>query len=80
MEKKDFGWALRLLKSGVRVKRAGWNHSQWIPLHISLHEAKLLPNGRSLLAHLVAVTSEGDIEPWLPSAADVLAEDWDSAQ
>ncbi|MGN0605905.1 MAG: DUF2829 domain-containing protein [Oscillospiraceae bacterium] len=79
----DFGKAIEALKSGKRVKRAGWNgKNQYIELATNIsykntngeiinceHEAI----GNNALAF---VGTSGVQMGWLASQADMLAEDW----
>lgn len=68
-----FGEAIQALKQGSRVARVGWNGKG---MYLLFHEAKALPGGKTLLAHLLMSTVQGDLVPWLASQTDVLAEDW----
>lgn len=74
METKDFGWAIRKLKSGRLVTRAGWNGKG---MYLFLQ----MPNSNDAVAptlpYIMMVTAEVDLVPWLASQTDVLAEDWD---
>ena len=79
----DFGKAIEALKSGKRVKRAGWNgKNQYIELatNISYKNA----NGEIINCEheaignnaLAFVGTSGIQMGWLASQADMLAEDW----
>ena len=79
----DFGKAIEALKSGKRVKRAGWNgKNQYIELatNISYKNA----NGEIINCEheaignnaLAFVGTSGVQMGWLASQADMLAEDW----
>lgn len=88
----DFGEAIRAIKNGKRVARAGWNgKSMWIaysPGHPGLEASNFWagPNrdyaaskgGRApVLACVTMRTAQGDIlMGWLASQTDMLAEDW----
>ena len=71
MEQTDFSWALRLLKAGKKVARAGWNgKGMWLNLQVpDAHSKMSLP--------YIYMKTACDIQvPWLASQTDMLAEDW----
>jgi hypothetical protein len=85
----DFGDAIRALKAGQRVCRAGWNgKDMWlayqkgypdgIAINANTAEATGIPQGTVMkfLPYLMMFTARGDFVPWLASQTDVLAEDW----
>jgi Protein of unknown function (DUF2829) len=85
----DFGDAIRNLKLGKRVQRAGWNgKDMWlayqkaypdgIPINANTSEATGLPQGTvcRFLPYITMKTVDGSFVPWLASQTDVLAEDW----
>lgn len=87
MEERDFGWALRNIRKGLKVAREGWNgKGMFIFLVIG---SKFIVNRPPLLgiypegteinyhAHIDMKTADGMIVPWLCSQTDMLAEDWD---
>ena len=88
MEPTDFSWALRMLKAGHAVFRAGWNGkgmsivlvpgSTGLVVAAGLPMAKILPVGATFnyAAHIDMKTADGTLVPWLASQTDVLAEDW----
>lgn len=81
----DFGEAIKLLKEGKKVERAGWNgKNQYIELATCIsyknvageivnceHEAI----GNKAIAF---VGTSGIQMGWLASQADILAEDWNT--
>lgn len=78
----DFGGALAALKEGQRVQRAGWNGKG---MHVYLEDALSVQiqagvyrgSTRLYQPFLVLFTAKGDHQPgWLPSQADLLADDW----
>lgn len=77
---QDFGWAIRQLKSGERVRRAGWNGKG---MHIYLEDMFHIiydhdKRKRNYGACLVMFTAQGIHQPgWLASQMDILAEDWE---
>jgi hypothetical protein len=90
METRDFGWAIRKLKEGARVARAGWNgKGMWLALMPGFVIPKGMINERTRRfvsgeqdldcgAYIVMWTAQGVWQPgWLASQADMLAEDWE---
>lgn len=69
----DFSEALRLLKSGRRLARAGWNgKDMWIRLVGPTQGDPTYPRR----AFLEMKDATGQLVPWLASQTDLLAEDW----
>lgn len=67
----NFGDALKALKEGHAVTRAGWNgKGMWLRLQIPDKESKMT------LPYIYMKTAQGDLVPWLASQTDVIAEDW----
>ena len=67
----DFGDAVRALKAGKRVSRAGWNgKGMWLALQVPDEHSKMG------LPYIYMSTVSGKFVPWLASQTDVLAEDW----
>ena len=73
----DFGDAVKALKDGEQVARAGWNvQGMWLELQV--------PDGGSkmTLPYIYLNYFDGDENllgarvPWLPSQTDALAHDW----
>lgn len=72
METKDFGWAIRQLKFGHNVARAGWNgKGMWLGLQTPDEHSKMG------LPYIYMSTVTGQLVPWLASQTDVLSEDWE---
>jgi len=74
----DFGDAIRALKAGQRVCRAGWNgKGMWV----MLVQGNLIPAPEGWMAMMPCLsikTAQGTMQPgWLASQADMLAEDWE---
>lgn len=68
---KGFGYALEMLKSGMKVQRQGWNgKGMWLALQV--------PDANSKMGHPYIYMSDvsGKLFPWTPNTLDVLAEDW----
>lgn len=86
MNAMDFGDAIRALKDGKRVTRAGWNGKGMFLFLVpgsrfKVNRAPLLgiyPEGHEVdyHAHIDMKTAQGYVVPWLASQADMLAEDW----
>jgi len=88
--KLDFSDALRQLKAGQRIARAGWNgKGMWLTLSpggevaasdfwAANNKAFAIRNGGSavVLPYITMKTADNFIVPWLASQTDVLAEDW----
>lgn len=82
----DFSQALKLLKSGSRVCRGGWNgKAMWLAL-VNADDykidmlamkynivAKAFPQ---LLPWIGIKTADNCFVPWLASQTDILAHDW----
>jgi hypothetical protein len=67
----DFSEALRLLKTGQRVARSGWNGpDQYIELQTPGVNSKMT------LPYIFIRTVQRDLVPWLASQTDLLATDW----
>ena len=82
----DFGDAIKALKAGKRVARAGWNGKN---MFLYLVQGSTFPVNRAPLtehfpegtmmsyhAHIDMYTAQGYCVPWLASQADMLAEDF----
>lgn len=82
----DFPEALREVKKGKRVARAGWNGKGMFIFLVPGSRFKV--NREPLLSilgegtdvdyhgHIDMRTANGQIVPWLASQTDLLAEDW----
>lgn len=92
METQDFGWAIRQLKSGKKVRRTGWNgKNMWLALMPSLNipagmvnerTRKFVPGGDlDSQPYVVIWTAQGKWQPgWHASQLDMLGEDWELAE
>lgn len=70
----DIGWAVDCLRSGERVRRAGWNgKGMWLALQVPDAHSKMT------LPYIFMSTAQGDLVPWLASQTDILADDWEIA-
>ncbi|MEU0947618.1 DUF2829 domain-containing protein [Streptomyces canus] len=85
----DFSAALKALKAGACLTRAGWNgrgmfvvrqkgYPDGIPINANTAEATGIPQGTlcAFLPYLMMRTAQGDFVPWTISHTDVLADDW----
>ena len=82
----DFGNAVRELKAGNKVARAGWNGKGMflflVPGSVfKVNRPPLLgiyPEGTEIryCPHIDMKTADGSVVPWLASQSDVLSEDW----
>lgn len=86
----SFSWALRTLKSGVKVTRKGWNGKGMFIFLVNGSTFKvnrppllgIYPEGTEInyQPHIDMRTADGTIVPWLCSQTDMLAEDWEIKQ
>lgn len=86
----SFSAALALVKSGGRVRRAGWNGKGMFIFLVPGSKFKV--NREPLLSilgegtevdyhgHIDMRTATGQIVPWLASQSDLLDEDWESVE
>lgn len=85
----DFGAALRALRQGNAVARAGWNgQGMWVGLQrgypdgvpANMNTAVLMGIEVGTIVtispYLVIKGVDGALTPWVPSQTDVLAFDW----
>lgn len=73
----DFGDAIRALKAGQRVARAGWNgKGMWLEIQRPDEGSKMTLPYVFLNYPADGAFMPGARVPWQPSQTDVLAEDW----
>ena len=82
----SFGHAVKLLKLGMRVSRAGWNGKGMFLFLVpgstfKVNRPPLLGiyrEGKEInyCPHIDMRTADNKIVPWLASQTDILAEDW----
>jgi hypothetical protein len=72
----NFGDAIRVLKLGGKVARAGWNgKGMWLVL--GTPDGRLAENGYPLLPFIAMKTADDKMLcGWLASQTDILSEDW----
>lgn len=79
----SYSAALRALKSGKRVARAGWNgKGMWIVLinNLEWDASSLVASNLARLPWIGMKTADDKFVPWLCSQTDMLAEDWEVVQ
>lgn len=83
----DFGKAVRAMRYGNKIARAGWNgkgmYLYYVPANSYPAQTdiakthgwpdNLVPYG----AYIAMKTAQDNVVPWLASQTDVLAEDWE---
>jgi len=87
----DFGDALRLLRVGHRLSRAGWNgkgmfivlqagYPDGIPINKNTAQATGIEQGTvcRFRPYLMMFTADGEFVPWVASQTDLLADDWNT--
>ena len=80
----DFGEAVRRLRIGHPVSRAGWNGKgmflYYVPENTYDAQTKVAQQhfGKSVpyRGYIAMKTAQGDVVPWVASQSDVLADDW----
>jgi len=81
MKNLSFSNALSALKSGIRVRRKGWNgKGMWLVLIDSWtidvkYASKVL--GLLPLGFIAMKTADDCLVPWVASQTDILANDWE---
>lgn len=85
----DFASALKKLKSGQKVARAGWNGAgQFVwyvpageyPARMEAVKGHFDNDQVPYDAYFALKNSQGKVVPWVPSTGDILATDWDSVE
>lgn len=69
------GWAVKQMRDGRRVCRAGWNGKN---MHLELQIPDV--HSKMTLPYVFMFTAQGDLVPWLCSQIDLLATDWEVAE
>ena len=78
----DFSAALKILRSGGRVHRAGWNGAgkgMWVGLHdpsVTTSKTRHVQTMTLPFLYLRTAGDVGHLVPWLASQTDLLADDW----
>lgn len=77
-----FGMAIEAVKKGFKIARIGWNGKGVFLLHVSnpdygiINEIGLNIPAANILPWIGIKTADNKFVPWLPSQADMLADDW----
>lgn len=84
---QEFGWAIKQMRHGEKVCRAGWNGKGMFLFLVpgstfKVNRAPLLgiyPEGTeiSYQPHIDMKTANNTVVPWLASQSDMLATDWE---
>lgn len=83
---EEIGWAVKQMRNGARVRRAGWNgKGMWLALvpgdnwsgQIGTPPADLPEDWAGYLPFAAMFTADKKIVPWLCSQTDLLATDWE---
>ena len=82
----NFSVALEAIRDGKLVQRKGWNGKGMFVFLVpgstfAVNRAPLMgifPEGTqvSYLPHIDIKSADGKVGPWVPSQADIMAEDW----
>lgn len=89
MDVQGIGWAIKEMRNGSLVRRAGWNGKGMFlflvpgstftvnraPLNVIFSEGTEV----NYCPHVDMKSADGKIVPWLASQTDLLAEDWEVA-
>lgn len=86
----DFSWALPLLKDGLKLRRKGWNGKDLVvALQPGYDKVKANKHTRHVFDLRVGTEltvmpyfqilnrQTGEVNTWVPSVSDLLAEDWE---
>ena len=71
----EIGWAIKQMRDGQKVRRAGWNgKAMWLALQV--------PDANSKMGHPYVYMQgvDGALFPWKPNNLDLLATDWEIAE
>ena len=77
----DFGDALKAIKNGQQVSRAGWNGKGMFLILVSGGEMDhpLIPPATLSMPYVAIKTAQNNVVPWPCSQTDLLATDWELA-
>lgn len=70
--KMDIGLAIKNLRNGAKVARAGWNGKN---MYLALQVPDT--NSKMTLPYIYIFTADRNLVPWLASQTDILANDWE---
>ncbi len=87
---QEFGWAIKQMRIGEKVRRAGWNGKGMFIFLVpgstfKVNRPPLLgiyPEGTEInyQPHIDMKTAQNTVVPWLASQSDMLATDWETAE
>lgn len=69
-ENKGIGWAIKELQHGGRVQRSEWRGMVYLELQVPDAHSKMTE------PYIYQHQPLGELVPWTPSQADLLAIDW----
>lgn len=84
----DFGYAVKMMKEGKRVERAGWNGKGMFLYYVPENKYPANRNEQATMIgmfkddmvpyreYIALKTVDNQVVPWAPSISDALAEDW----
>ena len=84
----DFGYAVKMMKEGKRVERAGWNGKGMFLYYVPENKYPASRNEHGTMIgmfkddmvpyreYIALKTVDNQVVPWAPSISDALAEDW----
>lgn len=73
----DFSEALKALKAGKRIARAGWNGKNMFLFIMYENSIIEINDGRFVIKNYIAMlTAQETIVPWVASQSDLMFEDW----
>lgn len=74
----DFGTAVKVMKAGGKVARAGWNGANMFAFLVEGGGAVVSKQAYACVQreYLALKTAQGDVATWAPSGSDTLACDW----
>lgn len=73
------GWAVKQMRAGRSVRRAGWN-GKGMSLEIMPGDTLCAVRGFLPQKYVAMVTTQATMVPWLCSQTDLLAMDWEIAE
>ena len=71
----DFSVALANLKQGFKIKRSGWNGTT---LYVKMANTVFIDGFLVDAFFTITNTSTGKCNTWVPSSADLVANDWET--
>lgn len=68
---QEIGWAIKQMREGYKVYRAGWNgNGMFLSLQVPDEHSKMT------LPYVYISTAQGELVPWICSQTDLIATDW----